>query len=192
MTEMVCSLSLLLLLFALSTLLAFLSEEFTLCLEPNPTTLDVSGSIVHRHLLLDLSSFCLSLGIKLFFALLAFLCVDADLVVDFLDLLSCCSSLLLNLSTLFFDAVHLSFTLGFLGLELSSEFSNSLLEMLHHGGVDFFLGRENLSGLVDLLLEFILQLGVNTVFTRLLSLVDHVSVLDVQVLFHLSLVLLAL
>lgn len=186
------SLSLLLLLFALSSLLALLGEELALCLEPDPATLDVSRGIVHRHLLLHFGSLFLSVDLELFLALHALFVVDVDHLVQVVNLFLGLNLSFLNVSTLSANAIDFVFTFRLLLLELCSQLGHSFLQVLHYGRVDFLLCGESFPRLVDLFLDFIFLLGVDAVFARLLSLDDHVHVLNVQVLLDLGLVFLSL
>ena len=110
--------SLLLLFLALAALLAFLGQELAFGLEPIPAALNVPGSIVHRHPLLDLLLLRFILSSLLFVTPLAVLGVFLDVLNDSLNLFVRPSLTLLNLITLILNASNLSFTLSFLSFIL--------------------------------------------------------------------------
>ena len=112
------TLSLLLLLFPLSTLFALLGEELALCLEPLPAALNVPCSFFHRHLLLELRFLSSCLSLLLFFTPLTLFSVQSNLRVDSLDFLRCLVFAVFDLVAFVFDASDFSLALSFLFLVL--------------------------------------------------------------------------
>jgi len=186
------AISLLLLLFTLSSLLALFGEEPALRLEPGPATLNVPRSVLHGHLLLDLSFLHPRISSLLFVTLLALLSVTFNLVHDGLNFLLRLALAVLDLVALVFNAGNLRLAFGLLLLVLQVEVRHTLLQMHLHSTVDLALSAQHSLHAIDLFLEFALLLGVETVLARLLALNLTFQVLNMQVLLDLSLVLLAL
>ena len=130
--------SLLLLLLALATLLAFLGKETALGLEPVPAALDVARSVVHGHLLADLLCLLILLDGLLLFALLAFCCVCLDLLHDLGDLLRRLYLLLFDLIALSLDTSPLGLASLLLLLGLALQQLDSLSEMSPYDVINLF------------------------------------------------------
>ena len=157
--------SLLLLFLSFAAFLAFFSEELALCLEPDPASLDIPCSIVHRHLLSNLGFGLLLLERMCLLALFLLLCVGCDFGLELFDLLHSLRFLLLDYCLLFFDALFLLLANFLLCLGLASKQLNTVTQMSGDSAVNFSLDSQHALKTINFFLELSFLLLVHTVFT---------------------------
>ena len=157
-----------------------------------PAGLNVPSCVFHRHLLADLGLLFFGFVTIGLVALLASSLIFFDIGTELVHLDPSQVLAIRNGLLLFIDASALGVTLRLLCFRLGGEQSHTLLQMTKHSGIHVALCQKRLSQLFNLLFKLGLLFLVEAVFAGLLALNAPLEVLDVQILFNLSLVLLLL
>ena len=175
-------------LLASALLLALFGQCFALDLEPLPAFLDVSGRVFHGHLLRELGFLVILLLLLLLFSALAIHVVLFDQLHDAVVLGLGLLLVSENLVLLVFQLLHLGVLESISLLQLGVDLLSLCLEMTGQTRVDLSFGLKLLLELLDAILQLHLFLLVNAVHHGDLTLDGKLEVLQVQLLFDLSLV----